>query len=166
MRRLMLMLPLVLVPLGALADDVRVDRIDVVDRGIYVIEAGAQTKNAGTPTGEITAVTTARNVAATTTIPARVGVEFGFRFVVVGAPAGAKVALDMVDIYPAPGLRAPGSAEPMHRSRYRRTKTVGATEYVGYGFENPWELVPGTWTFQIWHGGRKLAEERFTVVKK
>lgn len=165
MRRIMLSVPLLLMAACAGADGARIDRIDVIDKGIYAIETGAQSPAAGTPTGEVTAVSAARLVEATATIPARTGLEFGFRFIVVGAPHGAAVPLEMVTLYPEPGLREPGGAEPVRRSAVPRTKTIGETEYTGYGFENAWEAVPGPWTFQIWHGDRMLAEERFTVVE-
>lgn len=165
MHKLILSLPLLLAAFGVHAADLRVERIDVVDKGIYAIEAGSETADADTPTGAITAVTTARLIESAATIPARIGVEFGLRFVVVGEPEGAEVTLDIVNIYPEPGLRVPGSQTALHTSEYRRTKRVGDTAYLGYGLENDWELVPGTWTFQIWHDGRKLVEETFAVVE-
>lgn len=165
MHRLILSLPLLLTVSSVDAADVRVERIGVVDKGIYAIEAGSETADAGMPTGAITAVTTARLIKSTTTIPARIGIEFGLRFVVVGEPEGAEVTLDIVNIYPEPGLRMPDKQTALHTSEYRRTKRVGDTEYLGYGLENGWELVPGTWTFQIWHDGRKLVDENFAVVE-
>jgi hypothetical protein len=143
--------------------ETRIDRIDIVDKGTYTIEAGEQTPDKGTPTGEITAVETAKNVASTTDITGRVGLEFGVRYMIVGDPAGATVPLDFVILYPEPGLRDPQESAPVRESRYSRDKKIGATEYLGYGFENDWEIVPGAWTFQIWDKDRKLAEQSFTV---
>lgn len=163
MRKLMLLLPLLLTITGARAGEVRVDRVDILEKGVFALETGEQTQDPGTPTGEITAVTTARLLDATETIPARVGTEFGFRYVVVGEPDGTEVALDIVNLYPAPGLSPPGGEAPLRRSDYRRTRKIGEAAYLGYGFENAWETVPGTWTFEIWHDGRKLAEQSFTV---
>lgn len=46
------------------------------------------------------------------------------------------------------------------------TRTIGREAgYVDYGFDDPWELVPGTWTIELWHGDRKLATQSFTVVR-
>ena len=33
----------------------------------------------------------------------------------------------------------------------------------GYGFDEPWEVVPGTWTLEIWQGDRKLLEKSFEI---
>jgi hypothetical protein len=53
----------------------------------------------------------------------------------------------------------------LRESRFKKMKPIGQVLYFGYGFENDWELVPGTWTFEIWSDGRRLAEEKFTVIK-
>jgi hypothetical protein len=33
----------------------------------------------------------------------------------------------------------------------------------GNGFNQPWEVVPGTWEIEIWQGDRMLLEHRFTI---
>jgi hypothetical protein len=165
MRIAILVFAVSLLASGACAETAKVDRIDIVEKGIFVIETGKETPDATTPTGKITAVTTARNIESTTTIPARLGLEFGFRYIVVGEPAGTEVTLDIVTVYPAQGLRDPNSRKSVHESRYQRTKKIGDTVYLGYGLENPWEIEPGIWTFQIWYDNRKLADQSFTVVK-
>ena len=163
MRYLLLVAILVAAPLAARAQDARVDRIDIVDKGIYAITTGEETPDANTPTGKISAVTSVRNIEATTAIRGHVGLEFGFQYTVVGAPAGVDVSLDIVNIYPPPGLVDPQDQKPMLESRYSRKKKIGEVVYLGYGFENDWEIVPGIWTFEIWYGGRKLAEQSFAV---
>jgi hypothetical protein len=165
MRRLPMLAVLLLAPCLASAEEARVDRIDIVDRGVYTIEAGTATADPSTPTGEVTAVETATIVEATTEIKARPGLEFGLRYVIVGEPAGAEASLDFVILYPEPGIRDPKEPEALHESRYTRAKKIGEPVYLGYGFENAWEIVPGTWTFQIWQGSRKLAEQSFTVAR-
>ena len=35
---------------------------------------------------------------------------------------------------------------------------------TGYGLDQPWEMIPGKWRFEIWSGDRLLAEQSFTVV--
>jgi hypothetical protein len=50
-------------------------------------------------------------------------------------------------------------------SRITRNKKIGETLYLGYGFENEWEIVPGTWTFAVSYQGKELAKQSFTVSK-
>jgi len=150
---------------GSLAQAASVERIDVVDAGTYRIKTGAGTAEPATPTGEVTAVDKSTLLEATHTVAARVGTEFGYRYTVVGEPAGAEVKLDIVITYPENGLNDPDSGRTLHESRYTSTKKIGETEYLGYGLENDWEAVPGTWTFEIWYDGKKLAGQSFTLTK-
>jgi hypothetical protein len=145
------------------ADAATVERADVVDKGIYAIVEGEKTPDANTPTGTVTAVESETLIAATDTVAGKVGTEFGFRYVVVGEPKGEAVRLEIVITYPPPGLKGPGDGAPAPETRYARDKAIGETIYCGYGFENDWEIVPGKWTFAVWHDGKKLAEESFTV---
>jgi hypothetical protein len=163
MRFLLIAATLLAASLSARAEGVRVERIDIVDTGIYTIVTGEVTADPNAPTGAIAAVTTVTNVEKTTTIPGRLGLEFGLRYVIVGEPAGAEVPLDFVISYPAPGLVDPAEPEPLRESRYARQKKIGETIYLGYGFENAWEIVPGEWSFEIWFEGKKLARQDFTV---
>jgi len=150
---------------GALAQGAHIDRIEIVSKGIYKVQTGAVTKDSNMPAGEVKAPDSFKNVEATRAIPARFGVEFGFEYRVVGAPDGAEVALRFVNIYPATGLADPASAKPILSDKFERTKKIGEVNYLGYGFEHDWELVPGTWKMEIWSGGRRLIQESFTVIK-
>ena len=150
---------------AAEAEDVRVDRIDIVGKGIYAVTVGVETPDPNAPAGTITAPGTAALIEATTAIPGRLGVEFGLQYVVSGEPAGVDVPLDILLTYPAPGLVDPADPEPITETRFSRMKKIGDTVYLGYGFQNDWEIVPGSWTFAISFDGRKLAEQSFTVTK-
>ena len=58
---------------AAKAEQVQVDRIDVVDSGIYDIETGEATPDERAPTGTITSQISVRNIEQTGTIPGRLG---------------------------------------------------------------------------------------------
>ncbi|MCG6857294.1 MAG: DUF3859 domain-containing protein [Salaquimonas sp.] len=149
----------------AIAPAASLEGVDVVDAGIYRVDTGAESAEPGTPTGEVTAVVKATLLEATDTVPARLGTEFGFRYEVVGKPAGEAVMLDFVITYPDKGLHDPASGRTLHESRYSKAKPIASTEYFGYGLENDWEAVPGTWTFEIWQDGVKFAGRSFTLTK-
>ena len=165
MLRLVPVFLLIVFSFAASAFAATVERIDVVDAGTYRIETGDKTQEANTPTGEITAVDNSVLVEATDTIVASPGAEFGFRYVVIGEPAGGEVELDFVITYPATGLTDPATGTTLHESRYSAAKTIGKREYLGYGLESDWEAVPGEWRFEIWHDGRMLAKHAFTLTK-
>jgi uncharacterized protein DUF3859 len=154
-----------LAPVGAQAQTARVDRIEVVEYGIYQTETTKRTETPGTAGGFVRTLTNIRNSEVTRTVPTRPGVRFGFRYKLVGAPDGAQVPITIVDKFPKQGLHKPGSAEAFFREEYVAQRTIGEENYTDYGFDHDWELVPGTWTMELWYQGRKLAEQSFTVVK-
>jgi hypothetical protein len=140
----------------------QVTTIEIVSYGIYTLDV-TQSERAASGLLHNT-FTNIRHAATTTTIPARQGVNFGFKFHVTGWPTGQTVEFRKVALFPAPGLKSPTSAEPMRKDEVKLTETIGETSYTGYTFDDPWELVPGEWTFQLWSGNRELAEKTFTVV--
>jgi hypothetical protein len=100
----------------------------------------------------------------TRTVPARIGLHFGLRYKVTGPVTGERILLRKIVVYPR--VMTP---PPPERSASFVTSLldfpVGTTSYTDYAFEQPWEQVPGTWAFQFFDGGRKLAEFSFTVVE-
>jgi hypothetical protein len=163
--RIVLSLFLLLAVSTGVRAQTQIDRIDIGEYGIFT----ADTTNTTLAPGAVTTQNTVRNVrlaVTTRTIPAQPGVRFGFRYTVVGAPAGTKVQLHMVTIFPAPGLTDPATQKSATRYEYDIDRTIGTEQYTGYNFDDAWEAVPGVWTFQIWDQGRKLAEQTFTVVKQ
>lgn len=153
---------LIALPLAAHAEP-KVERVDVLETGTFTTETGEATADPNAPGGETVPVTRATLITAGTTVPAALGTDFGFRYVVVGAPEGEKVALDFVVTAPEPGLADPEASEPIHTVRFTREKTIGVPDYLGYYLEAPWETVPGDWHFEIWQGERKLAGQTFTL---
>jgi hypothetical protein len=160
--RAALILALWLLSPGAHAQAPQVDRIDVSQFGTYTKELVHAEAAPGTPAGTLNIVTNVRLVAQTRTIPAQKGVGFGFRFVVVGAPAGALVPLRAVTIFPAP-MTNPATQRSEKQEEADISLTIGTVAYRGYSMDSEWEVLPGVWRFQIWYHGRKLAEEAFTV---
>ena len=155
--------PLVFTVAGAYAQTPKIERIDVVDYGIYTADVISSQRDAQ---GILQSSSeNVRHTKTTRTIPAQLGLRFGFRFAVVGAPNGAKVQLRKVTIYPANGLQNPISGKHISRSEATVTTTVGETQYTAYKFDDPWELAIGVWTIEIWYGDRKLTSQTFTVVK-
>jgi hypothetical protein len=142
----------------------QIERIDVVDYGLYTASVVSAQRN---PEGFLQSQSTnVQHVQTTRDVPGQIGVRFGFRFKVVGPLQGAKVSLKEITIFPPGGLRNPSSAQAIRRSESTRTVIVGnEAAYTAYKFDDPWELVAGSWTIELWHGDRKLASQSFTVFK-
>ena len=165
MKFVMLLSLLLLASTGSHAQTLQIERIDVVEYGLYTATTTSQ-EAADTATGTASALTEIRHAATTRTVPAQQGVRFGFRFTVVGAPVGANVQLHFVTVYPIPGLRNPATQELKALGEYDHSVTIGESSYRGYSLDYDWEVVPGIWTLQIWYQDRKLAEQQFTVVRQ
>jgi len=142
----------------------RVERIDVMDPGIYTSSRVTRTTNDAGQT--IITLSDPQFIAATSTIPAQLGIKFGFRYSVVGQPENATVTVKQITIYPPAGVVSPQSGL-LHQSSVLRKVPVGGRPLgAGYDITESWELVPGLWTVQLWVGEQKLAEHSFNLVVK
>lgn len=144
------------------AQSTRVQSIEISDAGIYTPEVKSTQRDANGVLQSV--VSNPRLVTPTTTIPAKVGVSFGFRYRIVGAPAGAHVAITKVTRYPAPGARPPGSTKPLLSSSSTLIRQVSVPTFSAYSIEEPWEVLPGKWVFEFWFGNQKLCAQEFTFV--
>jgi hypothetical protein len=149
---------------NANAQQARIDRIDIVEFGIYTADRKLDSVNAqGIKRSTIDNI---RHAATTTTIPLQKDMQFGYRYKIVGQPDGAQVDIKLVTNYPAPGLRSPSSQKPVTRAERIRQRLIGETSVTTYTLEDDFELVPGVWTFEIYDGNRKLVTKTFTLVNR
>lgn len=154
-----------LLPVVSYAQAPQATRIDVTEFGIYTADLVKAEKAPGTVTGTTNIVTHMRLAAQTRIIPAQKGVAFGFRFNLVGAPAGAIAPLHAVTIFPS-AMTDPATHMSKTQIESDFGLSIGAVGYHGYEMDSDWEVLPGVWTFQIWSQGRKLAEQSFTVQRQ
>ena len=162
---LLALLLLAAFPGGAFAQGGKVDRIDIVETGIYRAETELVEQAPATATGQRNILRGTKLIASTTRIEAKVGVHFGMRYRVVGRPNHVTIKLISVTLYPGAGLKKPGTETLQTRGEHALPATIGAVNYRGYVLEHDWELVPGTWTFELWDGKRKLASQAFDVIR-
>jgi uncharacterized protein DUF3859 len=135
-------------------------RIDLVEYGIYSVSKTNCHRDEQSiercDRGDI------RHVSTTWTIPARHEVEFGLKYRVTGAPGG-KLTLKRLWLLPGSGFLPPGK-EPIKQLVRFDTVSTGGIVLASYGFDDPWELVPGPWTLEIWDDDKKLFSQTFNVV--
>jgi len=97
----------------------------------------------------------------TTNVPARVGIRFGFRYEILGTPTNAPITLTIVGKHPPIKNATTGKIET--KDTYSLRSWIGKT-YTSNSLDEESDLVPGQWTFEVWHGGKKLCEQSFLVV--
>lgn len=140
----------------------RLDTIRIVERGAYSADASLM-PDARSPTGAVNTFKNIRLLSSTTSILGKVGTSFGLQYALEGTPRGASVELKIVVIFPRQGLRRPDRRAALQQTDFVVRSEIGAVAYSGYQFDHDWEVVPGTWTFEIWRESRLLVEQRFCV---
>lgn len=137
-------------------------RADILQFGIYQARVVHTDKSSGTPNGTIDRVYYTF-VSATTTVPARQGVRFGYEYRLIGEPDGEFAAVRSITIFPTGGIRNARTGAVSPRSDTTERWRMGDPVLHGYSMDEEWEVVPGTWTLQTWVGEQKLAEMSFTL---
>ena len=162
----MLLASLVLVALASMAkaQEPKIERVEIVEAGIFQAEAIRREAAPGTIKGSTAVVSNIQLQQATARIPARIGVQFGVRFRIVGTPDGGRTTIRIVKKFPQP-IRDPKSGKTSTSNEQLRAETIGEVRYTGLTFEYDEDLVPGTWTFEFWVGERRMAAKDFEVFK-
>lgn len=138
----------------------------VTEAGIYTARVIERFAVFGVAGGTNEGLDSFKLVQATTNIPARIGIRFGFRYTIHGihgTPSNAPVILTMVASHPP--YKNPETGKTQTRDEYALRSWAGET-YTSYSFDNDWELIPGKFTFQVWQRGtgKKLCEQSFMIV--
>jgi hypothetical protein len=164
MRLVLSFLLLIAASVGCAAQTPKIEILQagIIDLGKVLSENAAP----GTTSGSVNKVQDYKFIETTTTIPAKIGISFGFKHRVVGQPTGKKVDLRVVDRFPPPGIRNTSTNQMQQSDEYVVTKSLGQTTATASTFDDDGDLVPGVWTIEIWYKDQKLAEQRFTVVKQ
>jgi hypothetical protein len=161
---LSLLLSIALSATAALAQSAHVDRIEIVEYGLYDLKTIKKAGSPGIASGVLLG-TEGRLIERTTTIPARQGVAFGYTVKIYGSPEGGTVTVRDINIVPEPGLRNPKTGNVIYREEATYTRKIGETYRSDYQLSYDWTLLPGKWVFQLWIDDRKMAEQIFTLVK-
>jgi hypothetical protein len=138
-------------------------RIDLVEYGIYSVAKTNCHRDEQSiercDRGDI------RHLSTTWTIPARHEVEFGLKYLVTGGPKQGTLTLKRLWLLPGSGFLPPGKEPIKQLVRFDKVPSGGVV-LASYGFDDPWELVPGPWALEIWDDDTKLFSQTFNVVKE
>lgn len=152
-----LLISVLLAPVHARAQSARIDRIHIIDPGIYSVQSRPPDPLTG-----IRIVSNPQLLRRTADIPAKLGLSFGFRYLIQGVPVGVKVPVEFVTLYPHPGIHREGKR--LAERRYTMQIAVAVRNFASFQFDEFEELVPGIWIMEAWTAGRKLGEQRFCVL--
>ena len=136
-------------------------RVEIVEHGIYTLDIDATTHDAnGIGQNQVSNIC---HVSTTTMIPMKPTLTFGFRYRVWGPSTDGIERLTKVVTFPTE-VTPPGAPKPLKSYAEVFSARISMVGYIGYGFDEPWELMRGIWTFQLFQRGRLLAEQNFTIV--
>ncbi len=144
---------------GQVEIQIRVTGAKVTEAGIYKAQVlTADTNAAGV---KLQGLDDFKLVKSTTNVPARIGIRFGFRYEILGTPTNAPIILTMVGKHPP--IKNPVTGKTETKDTYELRSWIGKT-YTSNSLDEESDLVPGQWTFEVWHEGKKLCEQSFLVV--
>lgn len=110
--------------------------------------------------GERILLRSGQNIIPGAQIPARLGSKFGLRYRLSGKRAEDT---PLTLLYLTPGVTTP---DGQRHDKFEVTqKLLPDSEYdvMAFEFSERHEVVAGEWTFMLFQGDRKLAEQRFVV---
>src|SRR5262249_51239167 len=148
--------------------DMRVDRLEIVESGFYDTgnaKVTGSTPAAGSVTGAVQQLGELKPLAEPPATTARVGIGFGLRFRSFRARDGERAIVRSLRNIRDPAIANPTNNTPTRNSVAVSPTTTGRSHWRGYSFDESWEVVPGTWTLEIWQGDRKLLEKSFDIKK-
>ena len=133
----------------------------MIDYGLYKVSNESSISDTNSPTGEVRSGGTFTLVEQSDTIPARLGSAFGFRFSI---PKELQ-DIQLKYVYSFPEIRNPNTGRSYTNfATMGEAKGHGPSSGIFYNLTDPWELVPGKWTIQVFVDERKLLEKQFTLV--
>ena len=97
-------------------------------------------------------------------IPAKLGIRFGLAFEIYNLPDVPRIALRTRVFHPP--LKKPDGKTSTEFEYVRRLAVNGGKTYGGisYRFDEPHEVLPGTWSFEYFLGDTKLFSKDFVVI--
>lgn len=147
----------------AIAQQPRIERVEIVEAGLLEARKVDSVTTPGTASGKTSVLDSIVFYELSRHVPARLGVQFGARYRIVGAPEGATASIRTKWVVPAPGLRNPLTGAVTEVDEAEENVVIGTDRLAGYKFGQEWEVVRGRWILEFWTNGRKLNSVTFIV---
>ena len=155
------LLALTLLPAPAAAQDAPAPALHITGSGEFTATRDVGPRDPAAKEGDaVVMVEDPRITRRATRIEAQLCRRFGFMFTMENLPPGGAVDLTVTSVHP-PILHPSGRIST--GVTYDMAVTSEQPGLVGFSFDDPWELVPGTWTFTVRLGDRTLAEQAYEV---
>jgi len=139
----------------------------VSQRGLYrMVRSGGIVNDPHTTTGKVVSSPVIELVKSTDRIPLIKGAQMYLQYRLWPLPdRPAYVELRRVLKHPKMTLPDGSVTTGSDFTVKRKVSSNQIIVYTGYGFDEDYEQVEGDWVFQIWHGNKKLIEQKFTTYR-
>lgn len=135
---------------------------EVFEYGEYRTRRDGEKPADRTASGTTTMISSYVLVKRTDVINAQPGVSFGIQFRLSQAIGAADVLVFRIT---HPPLTNPKNGKTMTASEFDSDPGLGAGDhYVGFTFDEGWEMAEGPWKIQVIQNGKVIAEQPFKVV--
>lgn len=171
--RFLAILAMLLVSSCATDQETAVNNIEITGFGIFEYNSvRIESDETSTVGAKLGAAKGLQFSSQTTRIPIRPGLAYGVRFVVHGNPPDATVDIRVV-LRSTEACVLRDTGQVVHHNDSVLKVRIGEPRHIGGRFpvsekENHCigEPQPGTDTFELYHGDRKLAEKAFEIIKQ
>jgi hypothetical protein len=136
----------------------QVTEYGVYDRGVERVYADPSSAS-----GQARGSTGYRLKTTTQTVPLVPGTSFGFCYRITGYTAWTPPKVVVETEHPA--FSRPGATPVTREDFVRQLKPVDGvlSDCSGYGFDHPYELVPGSWKFTVVVDGKPVLTQSFVA---
>ena len=144
------------------AADLSIQAAEIVGYGIFESVSSKRFRGASATSAGFDTVRGVRFTDYTNRIPAVPGSSFGFQYVINSSPKGRPLRVKGVVRLPEGGMTRPGG-RTYETLEETYEIVLGKKELHGFGFDEEWERVPGTWVLEVWHRDALLIKRTFEV---
>ena len=136
--------------------------VTIVDFGRYETQvAGKPEKAERTASGVVQPVDGHRLIEKTDLVVGQLGNTFGIEVKLENFPGGSAALVIRTH---HPPLTNPATGKTTTVSEYDWTSATHENTYFCYSFDAGWEIAEGTWTIQVLHEGKVIAEKKFKII--
>jgi hypothetical protein len=138
-----------------------IERADRNWVGTYLVSESRAVPDVRDPSGRRWVTSEPTPLTESERIPAHLGVRFGVGFTIRGTPIGEQV--EVRRIWRFPPTTNPRTGITVARSMNAFVCRLGEPCFTGQFLAEKFEVMPGTWTVEVWCGNTKLLEQSFTL---
>ena len=137
----------------------------IIQHGLYkLLRSGGVVDDPDTNTGKVIAKPVLQQVNSSERIPLIKGAQMYLQYRIKPLP-DRPAWVDLRQVLKHPEMALPdgsvstGSNIPF-KSKVNSNQSIG---YIGYGFDEDYELVEGDWVFEVWYQDKKMLKQTFTT---